>query len=362
MDHPRDSGLDPDPALIGETAGPRRESSPVPSRLQRWLTPPRRLRPTRAGWLFFCITIGVGFAALNTGNNLLYLVLSLLLAFLVLSGVLSETSLRGVRVRRHLPRELSAGASCSVVLEITNDQRHFVSFAIVVVDHASSSSGGDVEAGRAFALRIGPGETVSRHYRFQPERRGVMNFEEFQVITRFPFGLFLKSLRIPAQQSVLVYPQLEHVDAGIISGSPRDAGEQVQTQGGTGSDAVGLRDYAAGDPIRRIHWRASVRKRELLVREVESERDAEIEVRLQTERATEGEIFERSISWAASEISALLNTGTKVSLRTDRQFIASADGHQQRARLLSFLALVRPDSCEADESPADSGSSFAALA
>ncbi|MBW2401796.1 MAG: DUF58 domain-containing protein, partial [Deltaproteobacteria bacterium] len=46
------------------------------------------------------LTFGVGFAALNTGNNLLYLVLSLMLAFLVLSGVMSESALRGIRVRR----------------------------------------------------------------------------------------------------------------------------------------------------------------------------------------------------------------------------------------------------------------------
>ena len=60
------------------------------SRARRWLRPPRTLRPTRAGWSFFALCFGVGFAALNTGNNLLYLVMALMLAFLVLSGVLSE--------------------------------------------------------------------------------------------------------------------------------------------------------------------------------------------------------------------------------------------------------------------------------
>src|SRR5439155_14259560 len=74
----------------------------------RWLRPPRRLSPTRAGWCFFALTFGIGFAALNTGNNLLYLVLSLMLAFLVLSGVLSESALRGVVLRRRLSRELYA--------------------------------------------------------------------------------------------------------------------------------------------------------------------------------------------------------------------------------------------------------------
>ena len=85
-------------------------------RLLDWLRPPRTLRPTRPGWVFFALTFGVGFAALNTGNNLLYMVLSLLLAFLVLSGVLSESALRGVRIRRRLPREIHAGRAAPVVL------------------------------------------------------------------------------------------------------------------------------------------------------------------------------------------------------------------------------------------------------
>ena len=80
--------------------------SEMRARVRRWMEPPRKLRPTRAGWVFFLLLFGVGFAALNTGNNLLYLVLSFLLAFLTLSGVLSESALRGIEVRRRLPGEL----------------------------------------------------------------------------------------------------------------------------------------------------------------------------------------------------------------------------------------------------------------
>jgi uncharacterized protein (DUF58 family) len=315
--------------------------------------------------LFFCITIGVGFAALNTGNNLLYLVLSLLLAFLVLSGVMSESSLRGIRLRRRIPRELEAGSSCAVVLEVTNDQRRFASFAIVVADHASPQSAASIETGRAFALRIGPGETVRRHYQFRPTTRGVLEFEQFQVFTRFPFGLFSKSLRISAEYSALVYPELLPADARTILGSPTGIGEQVSSPGGVGADAVDLRAYLAGDPVRRIHWRASIRRRQLLVREVDSERDAEFEVRLRTANVVEGEAFEQAIRCAASEISALLDCGTRVSLRTDSQFLPSAAGRRQRALLMSFLALVRPDHCEASashESVDAGGRSLAAVA
>jgi uncharacterized protein (DUF58 family) len=284
----------------------------------------------------------VGFAALNTGNNLMYLVLSLMLGFLLLSGVLSESSLRGIRVRRRLPRELYAGAENKVVLEISNNQRRVASFAVVVEDRRAMPETDASNRPRAFALRVGAGETLRRSYSFQPDRRGRIEFNEFQVFTRFPFGLFSKSLTLPASQSALVFPALEPVPGLQNLGSPRDAGERVSAPTGSGADAIGLRDYTLGDPSRRIHWRASMRRRTLLVREVESEHEAEVEVRLRTRGAQPGERFERSVVWVASEIAALLDAGSRVALRTDDGLIDAGAGARQRVRLLSYLALVEP--------------------
>jgi uncharacterized protein (DUF58 family) len=292
--------------------------------------------------LFFAITLGVGFAALNTGNNLMYLVLSLMLAFLLLSGVLSESSLRGIRVRRHLPRELYADFENKIVLEISNRQRRIAAFAVVVEDRRATPESDASDRPRTFALRVGAGEKLRRSYVFRPDRRGCIKFEEFRVFTRFPFGLFSKSLTIPASQSALVYPALEPIPGLQNFGSPRDAGERLSAPTGSGADVVGLRDYAPGDPVRRIHWRASMRRRLLLVREVESEHEAEVEVRLRTRGPLPGERFERSVGWAASEIAALLDAGSRVALRTDDGLIDAAAGPRQRARLLAYLALVEP--------------------
>ena len=251
-------------------------------RLARWLRPPRTLRPTRAGWFFFLITFGVGFAALNTGNNLLYLVLSLMLAFLVLSGVLSESALRGISVRRRLPRELFAETSCSVGLEITNRQRHVASFAIVVEDQAAEEDAPERQVGRSFVLRVGPGQTEIRAYRLRPARRGPIRFSGFRVSTRFPFGLFSKALTLEQLDRALVYPALEALRAPAHFGARREAGEGISDARGEGSEAAGLRDYRAGDALRRIHWRSSLRRGDLVVRDVERERESEVEVRLRT--------------------------------------------------------------------------------
>ncbi len=310
----------------------------------RWLRPPRRLSPTRAGWSFFALTFGVGFAALNTGNNLLYLVLSLMLAFLVLSGVLSESALRGVAVRRRVPRELYAERDAWVAIEIHNRQRRVVAYALIVEDRWIDDAGHERAAGRCTALRIPPGGAETRSYRLRPERRGELAFAGFVVSTRFPFGLFSKSRTLDAPEHALVYPAVDPVPIPRDFGGVRESGEGVMGPRGHGAEVGGVREYARGDAPRRIAWRASLRSRALWVREVESEHQGEVEVRLRTAGRPADPVFERDVRGSASEVAALLERGLRVGLRTDRDHLAPGAGAQQRARLLGFLACVAPDS------------------
>ena len=69
----------------------------------------RKFRLTREGRAFLLVTVGVGFAAVNTANNLLYLLLGLLLSLLLVSGVLSDLALWKLRVQRRIPQRLFAG-------------------------------------------------------------------------------------------------------------------------------------------------------------------------------------------------------------------------------------------------------------
>jgi uncharacterized protein (DUF58 family) len=323
-----------------------RESSRLWRALAKRLQPPRTLRPTRAGWWFCALSFGVGIAALNTGNNLLYLVLSLMLAFLVLSGLLSESALRGIEVRRRLPREIFADAPARVVLEIRNAQRRATAFAIAIEDCVAGSRG-TVPCGRCFALRIAPNATVQRSYALRAERRGDLRFAEFRVHTRFPFGLFSKSLRLEAPEAALVYPAVETLAAPRAFGRTLDGEIEEAGRGAHGALVAGLREYQPGDPARRIHWRASQRRGELVVRELESESAREVEVRLRTAGSAPGDAFERAVCWAASEVVAWIDAGTRVALRTDREHLPAARGAAQRATLLAHLARVAPDASPA---------------
>ena len=181
-----------------------------------------------------------------------------------------------------------------------------------------------------------------RSYRFRPQGRGEIEFRGFVVYTRFPFGLFSKSLRIEAPERALVFPALEAVQAPPHLGATPRAGDRPEGRGGAGAEVSGLRDYAPGDPVRRIHWPSSLRRNALVVREVRHQQQDEVEVQLRTAGQSAGERFETAVCWAASEVVAFLAAGSRVALRTDAERLPAHEGPAQRARLLAFLARVEP--------------------
>lgn len=298
---------------------------------------PRSLRATRAGWCFVAIVFGVGFAALNTGNNLLYLVLALMLSFLVLSGILSEFALRGMRVERHLPRECFARRDNRVVLRLSNHQKRFPAFAISAEDHFGDPSDPQV-AGRAFTLRIGPEDKADRSYAFRPERRGEDQFLSCRLSTRFPFGLFVKSADFELEEKFLVYPELLDAYEGSVVEHPLIDGVAEAGLGRSGDDLAGLRDYVRGDPMSRLHWPSSIRTGRLIVGEREGTPDAELDVLLELPEGLPGEETERRISAAASAVVAHLAEGKRVGLQTPSYRFTPESGLGHRAAILEFLA------------------------
>lgn len=321
----------------------RRKNRSFTRRVRRSLRPPRALRPTKAGWSFFALTFGVGFASLNTGNNLLYMVLSILLAFLVLSGVFSEAALRGIRVRRKSPGEFFAGQSTSVVIEVTNQKKRVPSYAIVVEDLRGEEIEGSNVAGRCFFFQVPAGESVSRVYRWTPEERGDTPFAGFRVWTRFPFGLFAKSMTLDGPQEFLVYPHVEPVPLAEGNPGAENTGDQALGHGGESCEAAGLREYATGDSFRRVHWPGSLRKGSLLVKDREREQRSELVVQLRTAGRSDGPEFEAAVGQAASQAVAHLEAGWRVGLRTDAGLWDSRSGPQQRRTLLQTLARVKPE-------------------
>ena len=130
------------------------------------MRPPRRLKFTREGKFFVGITLGVGFAAINTANNLLYLLLGMLLALIVVSGIMSELSLRELTVVRRLPLRAQVGRAHLVEIEVFNHKKRVPSYAIEVEDLRA----GQPADKRCFFLKIIPKSGSSRSHARSPPR------------------------------------------------------------------------------------------------------------------------------------------------------------------------------------------------
>ncbi len=229
--------------------------------------PQRRARLTREGKVFVFVTVGVGFAAVNTGNNLLYLMLGLMLSLLLLSMVLSEIALRKVFVERRLPARAFARTPSLVELVLRNEKRFLPSYSLEVEDRAKD----EPTERRCYFLKVSPeGEQVAAYQRV-PSKRGALALIGYRIGTRYPFGLVEKAYVHVGEGELLVYPELIDVDPAILRG--RFTGtDHPDPFIGRGIEVAGLREYVAGDEARAIHWRRSAALGTLVVKE--RQRDA----------------------------------------------------------------------------------------
>jgi len=328
----KDSSAPPNP--------PRRKTSRRTWR-RTW---PRKLKFTREGKYFLGITLGVGFAAINTGNNLLYLLLGMMLSLIIVSGVMSELSLRTLTVKRRLPARAQVGRHHLVEIEVFNNKLRVPSYAIEVEDLRA----GQPADKRCFFLKISPRSTQIAAYRRAPARRGLEEHTGFRIATRFPFGLFEKSREVDAPDELVIYPAVDPVRL-----PPRGRGETAGTVGplgrGAGEEIYALRPMRQGDDPRDIYWRKCTVPGQLVLRERarEMRHDVELVVDNVPPKGPASESspptddpFERRIREVASFAVAHIKRGDRVTVRTTSGERVVSDRSRGIDPVLRFLALL----------------------
>lgn len=304
--------------------------------LFRALRLPRKLRVTFPGKWFLALTVGAGVAAINTGNNLLYLALSMNLSLIILSGVLSEWSLRGLRIQVTHASEAFAARESILAVTCSAEGKWFPAISISVSPKLPG-------AGKtAWFPEIPPGMTDTRVIPYRPGSRGPAPFFECTVSTRFPFALFEKSAEVaPRGSRLLVYPEPagpEAITPGAEVGDP-DGGKTSRGREGTSIRSV--KDRTPFDPVRDIHWKASARRGKWMVKERDAEPAREIDIHLPVPVAPPE--FERLVSRACALVLRCEREGVPYRLRVgDRIVVGPADGGR-RKRALSILARVEAD-------------------
>lgn len=337
------AGPRPESPSQGDAAAPRS----LLARFRRFIRPPRRLKFTREGKFFVGITLGVGFAAINTANNLLYLLLGMLLALIVVSGVMSELSLRDLSVLRRLPQRAQVGRAHLVEIEVYNNKGRVPSYAIEVEDLRA----GQPADKRCFFLKISPRSAQVAAYRRTPTKRGRDVHVGFRIATRFPFGLFEKSRELQASGELIIYPAVEAVQLPVATGGRTAVGDGSMGAG-TSADFLGLKAMREGDDPRDIYWRKSATG-QMVIRERAREARPDVTLPLELERPREATaewdaLFERKIKDLASRAVAHLKRGDSVAIRTQAAVAARADRLAGADPILRYLALIQPSEARAE--------------
>lgn len=298
-------------------------------RLRWWLRPPRTLKTTRIGRTYLVVTVGVGLGALNTGNNLLYLVLGFLLAIIVLSGVLSERVIKDLKVKRILPDGAFAREPFAMRYALTRGKGRAFAVKIAEADGALE--------GWAWVPTVGAGETVVARADVTAPRRGPMRLSGVQLTTSFPFGLFEKSRTFDLDEQFVVWPRRG------FSCEPPEADHGLQTgehgnqrhRDGTG-DVQGLRELADGEDARRVHWKKSASAGRLL--KVEREREDRRQYTLKVPASELSDELERQCEETAAATARLLAEGHDVGLEAGGRRIRTGSGPGHERRILTALA------------------------
>ena len=341
------------------------------TRFREYLRPPRKLRFTRDGRWFVGMTIMVGFGAVNTGNNLLYLLLGMMLGLILVSGVLSERVLRGIEVLRLPTGDLFAGSANRIGFEVRNRKRRFASYSISVQEHESRETRrrrrvaqglpasppsrrkdreaeADVGGPKALALRIAPATTTVVTGQYEFPIRGVYRFAGIDVATRFPFGFFEKIRPFRDEHELLVYPAIRVGVFGQVDADRRE-GEVAQQSEGRMGEFFGLREYRDGDDMRDVHWKVSARRNKLIRRLYDRRDNEAVALHLYNyappidDRATELAILdelEEAIVIVASIAAELSANGHRFSLHTIGETVSEGAGAGQLQAVLRHLALL----------------------
>ena len=319
----------------------------------RWIGYKMEYRITRAGWIYIGGTLVVALAALNTGNNLLFLILACLIAIILMSGLLSSVCLSGVELHLEMPEHIFAGQTERAIVELENEKLTMPSFSLMVeaVTPKSSGTATAMLQSKIYFPYLPRRESLRQRVPVTFPQRGVYRQDAFRIVTRFPFGFLQKARRLEMKKEVLVYPSVETVaDFSEVFAGIEGALESMSK--GRGQDLYALREYLPTDSARHVHWKASARLGALMVREFTLEEDFRVLLVLDphlppgtavpSSPETRNQRFEKAVTLCAGLAWHFFDRGAQLQYRSPGFETPPGIPGENIFPILSHLARVQP--------------------
>ena len=332
---------------------------------------------TAIGVLYVVIVLLIGIAALNTGNNLLYIIVAALLAAILVSGFASAMVLRDLELDVRLPEHVFAGRPALGRVVLRNPRRWLPSFSVNVISvkknkgtrrwqwtpttfalptgrspekqwiklpdwklrrRVAMATLPDIFEGTLYFPYIPAGGELKADLELTFEHRGRYQQESSGLATRFPFAFLTKTRRVPLLREIIAYPAVEPADE-FFEVLPMITGEFETFARGRGYDLYRIREYMPEDSARHVDWKATAKSGSLKVREFS--REDERKLRIVFDNPDSGVIsekdYENAVALAASLGWHFAGENTEIS------FVAQDyDGGGDIYRFLRYLALIYP--------------------
>lgn len=250
---------------------------------------------------------------------------SALLGFMAVSGVLGKWNLSRLELKLLPVDEIYDGLPTLLGIELTNRRRRLPTFLMEI-----SLAGASV----LFPV-VDPGKAQRKSMEMTFHGRGRQQLPQVVLRSRFPINFFIRQKTLFQDQTLTVFPrprpcaELEYPDPGGEHGA-----RQSWSRGQEG-DINRISNYQGGEPLKLIHWKLSARHDSLKVKELSAATRAPIILEL---AQLPGNSLEQRVGAAAFLVTRLLQEGRQVGLRAGQTDIAAASGRRHKLQLLEALA------------------------
>jgi uncharacterized protein (DUF58 family) len=327
------------------------------------------LQVTKGGQIFLVVLLIVAFAAWNTGNNLLFLILSLLSSTLFVAWAAARAGLRDLVVSARFPDHIFASDPVPVLVIVKNRKRFWSTFSLLV--EARNQETYEGRKGKhqirykkqtlAYFMYVPNRTTIEQQVEHTFEKRGHLFITGLEISTSFPFGFFRYRRRLRTKDvDLTIYPKPEPIDESIFL-LPTNVGRLISPRRGTGHELFLLRDYQHPDDPRHIDWKATARAQQLIVREFTADDEKRIHIIFDLQMPADtnkdefAERFERGVTIAASLVTYFTNTNAEICLTLGEDLGEYGFGQihlyasLKRLAHINFISPTEPDQSWLDE-------------